>query len=180
MQRFFSADYHFNHINILDFEKRPFKNIEHMNTQLIKRHNERVKTNDKIYFLGDFLFNSKPEDFLKQMNGKWTFVQGNHDSNNGLKGRIEQIAMRIGGVKVQLVHNPEYASVDYQLILCGHVHSRFKVKELKYCGKKSLIINVGTDVWDFRPVSWDEIQGIYYKWQNGTPIRTLNTWRKNG
>lgn len=180
MNRFFSADYHFNHTSVLDFENRPFKNCSEMKSKIISKHNERVKPEDKIYFLGDFLFGGKPEDFLKQMMGQWHFCQGNHDRNNKLKVRTEQIILRIGGLKVQLLHNPEYASVDHQLILCGHVHSCWKVKELKYCGKTSLIINVGVDCWNYYPVSWGEITSIYGKWQNGTTVQSLNKWRKNG
>ncbi len=184
MKRFFSADYHFNHelkkTSIIEFENRPFKNISHMNSEIIRKHNERVKAEDKVYFLGDFLFGGKPENFLKQMNGRWHFCGGNHDFNNKLKVRTEQMILRIGGLKVQLLHNPEYASVDYQLILCGHVHSIFKVKELKYCGRKSIIINVGVDVWNFYPISWDEIQSIYYKWKGGATLKSLNKWKKNG
>lgn len=180
MKRFLSADYHFNHTNVLDFEKRPFKNISHMNSEIIRKHNERVKSEDEMYFEGDFLFGGKPNDFLKQMNGHWHFVAGNHDGNNKLKVKTEQMILRIGGIKLQLLHNPEYASVDNQLILCGHVHSRYKVKELKYCGKKSLIINVGVDVWNYYPVSWDEIQGIYLRWEKGASVSSLNKWRKNG
>ena len=180
MKRFFSADYHFNHTNVIDFENRPFENITTMNSEIIRKHNERIKPEDKIYFLGDFLFGGYPKDFIDKMNGQWHFVCGNHDANNKLKVRTEQMILRIGGLKVQLLHDPEYASVDHQLILCGHQHSIFKVKELKYCGKISLIVNVGVDVWDYYPVSWDEIQGIYLTWKNGASMKSLNKWRKNG
>ena len=190
MKRFFTADYHFNHTNILDFEKRPFKNVTQMNSEIIRRHNERVKAEDKVYFLGDFIFGKNPAQFLQQMNGRWHFICGNHDRNNGLKTRIEQMALRIGGIKTQLVHNPEFASIDYQLILCGHVHSRFKVKELKYCGKRSLLINVGVDVWNYAPIEWSEIQSIYTRWESEKKkvnkfeepkiLKKLNVWSNNG
>jgi len=176
MKRFFSSDQHFGHTSILKFEKRPFKTIDEMNKKLIIYHNERVSDEDEIYLLGDLLFKGKPEDYLNKMKGVKCHVLGNHDRNNKHKGRIEQILMRIGGVRVQLVHDPKYAQVDFQLVLCGHVHSNFKVKELHYCGKKTLIINVGLDVWNYRPVSWDELQGIYLKWKNGATIESLNKW----
>jgi len=193
MNPFFGADFHFQHPKILIFEperKKLFPDLPSMNTGLIKRHNERVKPGDEYYSLGDLIFGGNPHEFLDQMNGNFHFVCGNHDRNNGLKTRIEQMTLRIGGIKTQLVHNPEYASVDYQLILCGHVHSRFKVKELRYCGKTSLILNVGVDVWNYRPVKWDEIQGIYQRWDSEKKklkkfeepkiIKELNKWSCNG
>ena len=176
MKRFFSSDQHFGHKAILKFEKRPFKTIEEMNSKLIKYHNERVKKEDEIYLLGDLLFRGKPKDYLEKMNGIKVHVLGNHDRNNKHKGRIEQIYMRLGGLRVQLVHDPKWAQVDFQLILCGHVHSNFKVRELHYIGKKSLVINVGLDVWNYRPVSWDELQGIYLRWKSGSTIESLNKW----
>lgn len=36
-----------------------------------------------------------------------------------------------------------------EVLLCGHVHEKWKTKETK---KGSLMINVGVDVWDFKPV----------------------------
>lgn len=45
-----------------------------------------------------------------------------------------------------------------ELLLCGHVHEKWKSKLGPNGG---LMINVGVDVWDYRPVSLDEI--ILYK-----------------
>jgi len=191
MNRFFSGDYHFNHENILKYDNRPFENIEAMNEAIIRNHNERVKSEDEIYFHGDFMFRAskkrefrgegkpaQPSDFLDKMNGNFIYISGNHDKpSNKFNNKITEIILNISKMKVQLIHNPKYAKIDYPLILCAHVHISWKVKELHYLGKKSLIINVGVPVWNYYPVSWSEIQAIYSRWKNGTSIMELNKWK---
>jgi len=42
MKFFFTADEHFNHNNIIKYCNRPFKDIDEMDTMIIKRHNEFI------------------------------------------------------------------------------------------------------------------------------------------
>jgi calcineurin-like phosphoesterase family protein len=180
MNTFFSSDYHFFHANIIKYCNRPFKDLEQMHETIIRNHNQRVKPEDSMYFLGDFGFSASSnrafrgegqpysvDDILSQMNGKnWNFVSGNHDkSSNKLKTKNSQITLRQGDLNIQVLHDPTYAKVDYDIVLCGHVHEKFKVKELHYCGKSTIIINTGVDVWNFKPVKLDEILSIYYRWK---------------
>lgn len=84
---FFCSDHHFSHGNILKYQpdsRGMFSNVDEMNEAIIERHNERVKTGDEVYFLGDFAFVKTSEDvhkFLRRMNGKKYFVLGNHDKH---------------------------------------------------------------------------------------------------
>lgn len=57
----FIGDLHFFHKNILFFEneKRPFSCLEEMHEHIIKKWNENVKEKDKIYCLGDMIFDQK-------------------------------------------------------------------------------------------------------------------------
>lgn len=43
---------------------------------------------------------------------------------------------------------------DGRILLCGHVHEKWKTK---ITPKGTLMINVGVDVWDYKPVSLDDI-----------------------
>ena len=179
MQAWFSSDYHLSHSNIIRYDNRPFSTIEEMNNTIIRKHNERVKPEDTVYFLGDFGFYASnnrafrgegqpynPEDFLNKMNGKyWNFIKGNHDTpGNKFHPKNESIILNQNGLRIQLIHDPTYAKIDYDLILCGHVHMSWKLKELVYCGQKRLIINVSCCVWDYYPVRLDELLSIYNKW----------------
>jgi calcineurin-like phosphoesterase family protein len=180
MNTFITSDYHFSHENIIKYCNRPFKNINDMNTQIIKNHNERVKDDDTIYFLGDFGFFAsenrefrgegkpyQPSDFLNKMKGTyWYFLRGNHDKrSNKFYPKAETIIINQNGLRIQLIHDPIYAKIEYDFILCGHVHNNWKAKELQYCGQTKLILNVCVDVWNFYPVKLDELLTIYYKWQ---------------
>lgn len=50
-----------------------------------------------------------------------------------------------------------------RILLCGHVHERWKTK---LSPKGSLMINVGVDQWDFKPVSIDQIIEIIQEFEN--------------
>ena len=76
---FVTSDHHFNHKNIIQYENRPFNNIDEMNKELIKKWNNVVSKNDIVYHLGDFCFSNTPSDFLKQLRGKVILIMGNHD-----------------------------------------------------------------------------------------------------
>lgn len=49
---------------------------------------------------------------------------------------------------------------DGKVLLCGHIHEKWKTKKTT---KGSLMINVGCDVWDFKPVSSDTIVELIKK-----------------
>lgn len=78
----FCSDHHFGHKNILEYEKeaRPFSSVEEMNETIIERHNNVVKPQDTVYFLGDFAFGKKNIELAGRMNGKKRLVMGNHDT----------------------------------------------------------------------------------------------------
>lgn len=217
-KNFFSSDYHLWHGNILKYEYEARKQfltsqerhiietgtpedikrlrignlaIQNMHNKIIIEHNQRVKSEDNMWFLGDFGFSASkqrafrgegqpysPDEILSQMNGQWTFIMGNHDKpSNKLKTKTKEIILRIGGMNVQLIHDPTYARIEYSLILHGHIHSLWKAKELKYYGKYSLMLNVGVDVWKFRPVEWREVQTIYDRWNR---LRSQNRYDELG
>ena len=55
----FTADFHLGHKNIIRYCNRPFDTVEEMNRTIIDRLNSLVKTNDILYFLGDFCIGPK-------------------------------------------------------------------------------------------------------------------------
>ncbi len=84
---FFCSDHHFYHQNILTFKRddgtplREFQDVNHMNEIMVQRHNERVRPNDKVYFLGDVTMsrNARGLEILGRMNGEKVLIKGNHD-----------------------------------------------------------------------------------------------------
>jgi calcineurin-like phosphoesterase family protein len=78
----FTADFHLDHSNILRYCNRPFSNVEEMNQGILRQINRWVKTNDILYFPGDFCVGSKARavEFRRQIHCKTIFaLPGNHD-----------------------------------------------------------------------------------------------------
>lgn len=177
MNIWFTADDHFNHSNIISYCNRPFKTLEEMNNTLIKNWNSRVKPDDTIFVIGDLLFRNSPGgkrgegttqktiDFIKQLNGNIIVIKGNHDKNNTTKTCIEKIIIRLGGEQICLVHNPFHADSNYEFNFVGHVHEKWKFKLLKKGNDFTYLINVGVDVWNFRPVKINEIMRDFKRWE---------------
>lgn len=81
----FISDTHFGHEAILGFKRndgtplRPFKSVEEMDGTLIHNWNSVVKTQDKIYHLGDVTMKDKHLKLLGACNGHKRLIRGNHD-----------------------------------------------------------------------------------------------------
>jgi calcineurin-like phosphoesterase family protein len=80
---FFTSDLHIGHENSIRFDGRPFRDLEHMHNELIRRFNNTVPVNGLTYFLGDVQTHSTEltKAVLSQMNGTKVLVVGNHDKN---------------------------------------------------------------------------------------------------
>lgn len=78
---FFTSDTHYFHDRIRLYSGRPFDSVEEMNETLIQNHNSIVKSNDTVYFLGDFSFGNLTDtiSILDRLNGTKYFIFGNHD-----------------------------------------------------------------------------------------------------
>ena len=176
MRYWFTADYHLGHKNIIKYCNRPFRSLRGMNRQIITNHNVRVKSGDTVFMIGDFCFRNTPGgkegegdiikaiDYEKKLNGKIIFIKGNHDKNNSCKTIIEKLTVGHGGRRINLVHDPKFADVRYNINLIGHVHNNWRIKRIRKGFGFTDCINVGVDVWGFKPISWEEIMKRYTQW----------------
>ena len=154
----FTADQHFNHENIIIYCNRPFKSVEHMDRELIRRWNEKVKPGkDVVIHLGDICFRKRREGILKdydyyvnQLNGKIILFKGNHDSKNEVRSILTEGVIHYGGIDWYMKHEPHNT---FKYNLCGHIHEKWRVRRQG----PHVCVNVGVDVWDFYPVSIQEI-----------------------
>lgn len=78
---FFTSDQHFSHQMPVD--KRGFNSIDEHDNFLIEQWNSVVKTGDRVYQLGDFLWSTceDPLGILKRLNGEIYLIKGNHDKD---------------------------------------------------------------------------------------------------
>lgn len=146
----FSSDYHFSHYNIIKYCNRPFKEIEEMNNIIISRHNKLVKKNDIVICLGDISFNNSL-DYIRQMNGTFVLVRGNHDDKASKQVSLNKLTIKYGKYKLLCVHRPSKIIGEYTLNIVGHVHDKWKFDRNKNA------LNVGVDVWNFKPVPLETV-----------------------
>jgi calcineurin-like phosphoesterase family protein len=79
------SDPHFGHAGVCRFLRndgtklRPWDNPGDMDEHLVKVYNERVRPNDKCYFLGDVVINRKCLPTVGRLNGDKVLIRGNHD-----------------------------------------------------------------------------------------------------
>ena len=169
--KYFTADTHFNHTNMIEYCNRPFKDVNEMNNILIQNWNNKVSKGDVVYHLGDFGF-SNVEPILKQLNGTKILIEGSHDGNN-----IKKYYKYFAKVSPLI----EIHEQNQTIILChycmrvwakshynswhlyGHSHGR-----LEPIGKSW---DVGVDNNNFYPVSFDELKDIINQIRNGTFTR---------
>jgi calcineurin-like phosphoesterase family protein len=83
---FLTSDTHFGHLGVCKFLRkdgvtklRPWDNVEEMDEDLIRRWNETVGPNDKVYHLGDVVINRRGLKVLDRLNGDKVLIKGNHD-----------------------------------------------------------------------------------------------------
>lgn len=171
MAKFISSDHHFFHKNILQYQAltRPFADVAEMNEQLVIRHNEVVKPNDEVYFLGDFGFAppKKLEPFLARMNGTKYFIFGNHDGsmrNEHMKKHFvwmrNYAEIKHEGSSFILFHYPIFSWNKMHhgaYHLYGHTHGQ--IPHL-YHGRS---MDIGVDTNECYPYNFDDIIAFFKK-----------------
>lgn len=148
-----TADLHLGHKSILNY--RPWSNIDKHDNAIIRNICSVVDENDLLIIVGDLtLAGPSRSDFvksiIKRLPGKKILVYGNHDKLRPLKYidygfTIATTALVLSG-GIFVAHDPAWAEtwpVDKPM-LCGYVHGLFRE-----CRN---VVNVGLDVWDFKPV----------------------------
>jgi len=84
---FLVSDTHFGHAGVCRFthpddpevKLRPWSDPDEMDEEMIRRWNDRVRPNDKVYHLGDVVINRKALKTLARLNGDKVLIRGNHD-----------------------------------------------------------------------------------------------------
>ncbi len=146
-----------------------------MDAALVENWNDTVRPADEIWHLGDVAMGRLAEtlEIVRRLHGKKYLVPGNHDGcwsgrkdqhkwtglyeEAGFTLLPERTALTIGGEHALVCHfpyrgdsndndrHPEHRPPDEGAwLLHGHVHDRWQ--------QRDRMINVGVDVWDYRPV----------------------------
>lgn len=111
---FFSSDLHLGHKNVLEFDKRPFRDIEHMEEILTNNINATVPPGSILYILGDIGMgdSERIKRFLARLHCKVILVLGNHDKGRNAMLRlgfhmvVYGLVLYIANARVTLSHCP--------------------------------------------------------------------------
>ena len=182
---FYIADTHFSHKNCLAFDNRPFKTIQEMDAEMIRRWNAAVSNDDHVYILGDFHWGKEPDwiKILEQLNGQKTLIRGNHDidpqkSRKYFADIEEKMIVDDNGRKIVLNNEPIvcYRNHFYGWYhLYGHVHTSFEFNIMEHdrylmeqlYTKPCEMYNVGCMLpyMDYTPRTLDQIIEGYKAWK---------------
>jgi calcineurin-like phosphoesterase family protein len=83
VRKFYIADSHFSHTSIISHCRRPYRDIDQMDEDMVRRWNAAVLQTDIVYHLGDLSFElgkaDRVRDIFERLNGRKYLILGNHD-----------------------------------------------------------------------------------------------------
>jgi calcineurin-like phosphoesterase family protein len=157
---FVVSDTHFGHAGVCKFLRddgtklRPWDSPEEMDEEMVKRWNETVRPNDKVYHLGDVVINRKALNVLHRLNGDKVLIKGNHDIF-----RLEDYTAHFRDIRgyhvmdrVIFSHIPVHPDSKgrFRANVHGHLHNKTVVNDPWYfcaCVERT----------DYRPIALEEI-----------------------
>lgn len=160
-ETFFTSDTHFQHPNIRIYAKRPYDTVEEMDEDLIRLWNETVSPGDTVWHLGDFALGNQDRipNLLARLNGTVHLCWGNHDKRKLIEGKgwfasTQDVAeVLIGKDLIFLSH------YGHRVWNRSH-HGAFHFYGHSHGGLEPIArsIDVGVDVWGYRPVTLAQIK----------------------
>lgn len=153
MTRYVISDHHFYHNNIIEYTDRPFRTVEEMNSNMIKKWNKNVSENDTVIYGGDLLFGSaeKANELIDDLNGNMMIIKGNHDSfsqENIKAPTVEDTILQYDGFRFWYTHRPDNIPDDWnQWKLHGHVHN-----DMDFIDYQNNRVNVSVEVLEYNPI----------------------------
>lgn len=155
MKTWIGSDFHWGHKNIMQFcpvTRGHYRDVDHMNQDMIQQWNNIVQPEDMVYMLGDVAFMNgfEASKILNSLTGRKILIKGNHDNKTikdyHFRNAFEQIhdylEINYAGTKVCMFHYPiaEFNSQHRGAVhFHGHLHQNSSGLE------KYRVRNVGWD-----------------------------------
>lgn len=121
--RFYTADHHFGHVNIIDYAHRPFSDVHEMNESLVLAWNNAVGVDDEVWVLGDITMGQRSESLavVPRLNGTKILVPGNHDTCwQGYKRGSRTRAAYLSAGFDQIIDNPKPIVIAGKSVVLSH------------------------------------------------------------
>ena len=111
---YLTADWHLFGSKVIEYSKRPFKDVEHMHRVLVNNYNNTVPEYGICYMLGDMLQGPVEgcKEIIDSLNGTKILILGNHDPNPtramrcGFDAVMNVAGIVIGKELVTMTHCP--------------------------------------------------------------------------
>jgi calcineurin-like phosphoesterase family protein len=176
---YFISDLHFGHKYVIAFDKRPFKDVQEMEAEMIRRWNARVSPEDHVFVVGDMfgsVTTAHAGEIVHTLNGKIHLIRGNHDPKGELfESLFEEVVPskaiqgRVRGEKQRVIMRhrllPIFKGNDEGVVqLYGHTHGsavadmedRY-IHFMNWLGVPMHSFNVGACRMDYEPRTLEEI-----------------------
>ena len=163
------SDIHFGHRNVIQFDHRPFPDVDSMDRHLIFWWNSRVEANDDVYIIGDFCYKSEktPDWYLRQLKGHKHLIIGNHDevtvecenTHKYLESMDKMMHVTDGDKEICLCHYPLaewYKSRHGSWHIHGHIHAA-KDETYEFMKSRNNALNAAACINNYTPVSFNEL-----------------------
>ncbi len=157
----FTSDHHFGHGGARGLFQRPFASTALMDLAMVARWNQVVGQGDQVWHLGDFAVRqsaARVGQLLEALAGEKHLVTGNNDgpattAAAGWRSVQPYAELELEGSFLVLCHYPLrswHRMGRGALNLHGHSHGRLTPLPRQ--------LDVGVDLWDFRPVTLAQIR----------------------
>ena len=170
LSTYFIADPHFGHKNIIKHSKRPFADVDEMNTTMVRLWNERVTNKDDVYIIGDIYHGKTYEaiELIGRLNGQKYLIIGNHDRKLLRDSKFRRLFVEIAEMKtITLKDRTKIVLCHYPLAewdgyfrgywhIYGHIHNS-KNMAWELMSKQKCALNAGAEIVNYIPASFDEL-----------------------
>ena len=173
---YYAGDLHLGHRKVIDFDNRPFEDVEDMNLQIINNINKVVGKDDTLTFVGDISFTLKPEELrnliLKIKCKNLILIKGNHDDLIFRRFHLfENIFKEIHEMKI-IKDNKVYVTICHYPLLSwkGMYHGGINVYAHVHTNDESIVTkerprpnayNAGIMFHNYMPVTLNQMKETF-------------------
>lgn len=79
-----TSDWHLGHLKSLEYDRRPFRNLNHMHDVLVNNYNATIPKDGTCFFAGDVGWKEAVLEIIPKLNGTKILILGNHDKGRDL------------------------------------------------------------------------------------------------
>ena len=169
---FLVSDTHFGHAGVCRFTRRdgvtklrPWDSAEEMDEEMVRRWNDRVGPNDKVYHLGDVVMSRKSLAIMSRLNGDKVLIRGNHDIFRDEDYRKYFRELRAYHVMNGMIlsHIPIHSESlgRFGVNIHGHTHADRVMRPLATSGRSDIVDVryhcVCVEQTDFAPILFEDV-----------------------